>query len=185
VRRVVTASAFVAFVATVYLANWLVRHVGPVRVWPTTLLAPAGVYMIGLAFLLRDTLQRFAGQAVALAAIAAGTSLSVFVSPTLALASACAFAASEVTGLVVFWTAGGGDGGRSRLAVAIASSSVVAAGIDSAAFLWIAFHSLAYFEGQVVAKLSVTALAAPFVLLARERWPAPRAPSDLTITPPK
>ena len=57
-RRVVTASAFVAFVATVYLANWLVRHVGPVRVWPTTLLAPAGVYMIGLAFLLRDTLQR-------------------------------------------------------------------------------------------------------------------------------
>src|SRR5438046_6509318 len=61
-RRTVALAAAVAFVGTVYLANWLVQHVGPIRVWPTTLLAPAGVYMIGLAFLLRDTVQRFSGQ---------------------------------------------------------------------------------------------------------------------------
>lgn len=36
----------------------------------------------------------------------------------------------------------------------------------------IAFHSLAFWEGQFVAKLSVTALAFPFVLGARRRWPA-------------
>lgn len=172
-RKAVALAAAVAFVATVYLANWLVQHVGPIRVWPTTLLAPAGVYMIGLAFLLRDTIQRFSGQMLALAAIAVGTALSVFVSPTLALASGAAFAASEITGLALFWMIGGNRGGPAQTGTAVVVASVVAAAIDSYVFLSIAFHSLAFFNGQFVAKLSVTVLALPFVLLARRRWPTP------------
>ena len=161
-----------AFVATVYFANWLVNHYGPIRVWPTTLLAPAGVYVIGLAFLLRDTVQRFGGQLLALGLIAVGTGLSALVSPTLALASATAFAASETIGLVLFWASGGNVGGPPRLTLAVALSSIAAAALDSLVFLSIAFHSLAFWQGQFVAKLSVTALALPFVLGARRRWPA-------------
>jgi uncharacterized PurR-regulated membrane protein YhhQ (DUF165 family) len=47
--------------------------------------------------------------------------------------------------------------------------------VDSVLFLWIAFHSLAFFDGQMVAKLSVTVLALPFVLFARKRLPSTAA----------
>ena len=45
-RRLTIGLAAVGFVATVYFANWLVDHYGPIRVWPTHLLAPAGVYVV-------------------------------------------------------------------------------------------------------------------------------------------
>ena len=173
-RGTVGVIAAVLFVGTVYAANWLVNKYGPIRVWPTTFYAPAGVYVVGLAFLLRDTVQRLVGQWLALAAIAVGAVLSVFVSPTLALASACAFAASELIGLGVFKAGGGNDGGRARLLAAIVAASVVAAAVDSLIFLWIAFgrDGLHFFDGQMVAKLSVTVLALPFVLFARKRLPS-------------
>lgn len=171
-RRLTAVLACAGFVLTVYLANWLVQHVGPVRVWPTSLLAPAGVYCIGLAFLLRDTVQRFSGQVLALAGVAGGTLLSAFlVSGRLALASATAFAASEIVGLVIFWAGGGRTAGSVRLTPLVVASSAAAAALDSYVFLSIAFGSLAFFDGQVVAKLSVTALALPVVLLARKRYP--------------
>jgi uncharacterized PurR-regulated membrane protein YhhQ (DUF165 family) len=172
VRRVIIVLASAAFVASVYFANWLVNRYGPINVWPTALMAPAGVYVVGLAFLLRDTIQRFAGQRLAILLIAIGTGLSVFVSPKLALASAAAFAASEITGLGIFWLGGGNTGGTSRLGLAVIASSVAAAAIDSYIFLQIAFGSLAFFGGQFVAKIMVTAIAIPFVLIARKRWPA-------------
>jgi hypothetical protein len=168
-RREVAWIAAFCFVTTVYAANWLVNEFGPIRVWPTHLYAPAGVYVVGLAFLLRDTVQRLMGQWLALAAIAVGAGLSVIVSPTLALASACAFAASELTGLGVFRLSGGNTGGRARLLFAVILASVVAAAIDSVVFLQLAFHNLAFFDGQMVAKLSVTVFALPFVLFARRR----------------
>ena len=171
-RRPVLVLAGAAFVATVYFADWLVNRYGPIRVWPTTLLAPAGVYVIGLAFLLRDTVQRFGGQLLALGLIVVGTGLSALVSPTLALASAAAFAASETVGLVLFWASGGNVGGAQRLTLAVILSSIAAAALDSYVFLTIAFHSLAFWQGQFVAKVSVTVLALPFVLGARRRWPA-------------
>lgn len=171
-RRHVAWIAAVLFVGTVYAANWLVNKYGPIRVWPTHLYAPAGVYVVGLAFLLRDTTQRLMGQWLALAAIAVGAILSVFVSPTLALASACAFAASELLGLGIFRGLGGNVGGRGRLLLAVVLASAAAAAVDSVIFLWLAFHSLAFFDGQLVAKLSVTVLALPFVLFARKRLPS-------------
>jgi uncharacterized PurR-regulated membrane protein YhhQ (DUF165 family) len=171
-RRPLAWTAAVLFVGTVYAANWLVNKYGPIRVWPTNLYAPAGVYVVGIAFLLRDTVQRLVGQWLALTAIAIGATLSVFVSPTLALASACAFAASELLGLGIFRGLGGNFGGRGRLLLAVVLASAAAAAVDSVIFLWIAFHSLAFFDGQMVAKLSVTVLALPFVLFARKRLPS-------------
>lgn len=166
-RRLTIAAAAVAFVATVWLANYLVDTYGPIRVWPTSLYAPAGVYMVGLAFLLRDTVQRLAGQTLALACVAVGTVASLLVSERLAVASAVAFAASELVGLVVFAITQ-----RRSLAAAVTASQVAAAALDSYVFLTIAFGSLAFFEGQFVAKLTVVALAAPFVLGARRALPA-------------
>jgi uncharacterized PurR-regulated membrane protein YhhQ (DUF165 family) len=173
-RRRALVAAGGMFVGCVYLANWLVENVGIINVWPTHLYAPAGVYVIGLAFLLRDTIQRFAGQRLALLLIAAGAGLSALVSPRLALASACAFLASEVLGLGLFWGARGNTAGPAGLAGAVVASSVAAAAVDSLVFLWIAFgrDGLAFWEGQFVAKVMVTALAVPFVLAARRRWPA-------------
>ena len=151
-----------AFVATVYAANWLVEHYGPVKVWPTDLLAPAGVYVVAVAFVLRDFIQYRIGRGVALTAIGAGCALSVLVSPTLAFASAAAFTVSEVSGLGVFWALQGHS-----LAAAIATAGVAAAALDSAVFLWLAFHSLAFFEGQFIAKLGLSLLAAPVVIGVR------------------
>jgi uncharacterized PurR-regulated membrane protein YhhQ (DUF165 family) len=157
-NRVAVAAATVAFVATVYLANWLVDRYGPIRVWPTALLAPAGVYVVGLAFVLRDFVQYQGSRLLALAAIAVGSGLSVLVSPDLALASAAAFAASEVGGLAVFWSLQ-----RASLVAAVAVAGALAAAVDSYVFLSIAFGDLSFFEGQFVAKVGLSLLAAPLV----------------------
>lgn len=175
-RMLIVAVASVAFVATIWFANWLVNRYGPIRVWPTDLRAPAGVYMVGIAFLLRDTVQRLAGQRLALALIALGTVLSVFVSPTLALASGVAFAASEVLGLALFVALGGNRGGPVQLGAAVVVASLAAAALDSLLFLWIAFGwgaVDAYWVGQFVAKTSVLVLAIPFVAIARRAAPTP------------
>lgn len=177
-RRAILIAASVAFVGSVYAANWLVNHYGPIRVWPTTLFAPAGVYVVGLAFLLRDTCQRFGGQVLALGLIALGTLLSMWVSTGLALASGAAFAVSEIMGLALFWSLGGNRGGKFQLGAAVIVASVVAAALDSYVFLALAPTLVpgldnvdAFFKGQFVAKVSVLALAVPFVLLARRQWP--------------
>lgn len=181
-QRAIVVTASIAFVASVWFANWLVNHYGPIRVWPTTLMAPAGVYVVGLAFLLRDTVQRFAGQRLALALIALGTVLSVIVSWQLALASGAAFAISEVVGLAVFWAAGGNTSGPKRLSLAVVAASLAAAALDSYVFLSLAPTFVPgtdnvhlFFKGQFVAKVSVLVLAVPFVLLARKRYPATEA----------
>lgn len=173
-RKLTVAAALVAFVATVYAANYAVQHHDPIRVWPTHLLAPAGVVFVALAFLLRDTVQRLGSKRLALAGIAAGTILTfVFVSHALAFASACAFVGAECVGLVIFWAL------QRRLLVAVGVSQVIAAALDSFLFLSIAFgvSSLGtYFYGQFVAKVALAALALPVVLLAR-RFASPEPAS--------
>jgi uncharacterized PurR-regulated membrane protein YhhQ (DUF165 family) len=51
------AVTFLAFVATVWVANYAVQHYGVVGVG-FGLKAPAGVYVVGVAFTLRDALRR-------------------------------------------------------------------------------------------------------------------------------
>lgn len=169
-RRLSIAIATVVFVATVYFANWLIVRYGAIRVWPTHLLAPAGVYVVGLAFVLRDFIQYRASRLLALAAIVAGTILTfVFVNHTLAFASAAGFITSELVGLAVFWW-----WQRRTLSGAVLAAGAAAAALDSLIFLWIAFGwsgVQSFFEGQFIAKLTMSALAVPIILGVRFAWP--------------
>lgn len=155
-------AAFVAFIATIWLANWAVEHWGVVGVG-FGLVAPAGVYFAAVAFTLRDTVHRNLGRAWVLAAIALGALVSYLVSDgvtipggvmSLALASGIAFAASELADLAVYTPIR-----RRGWLPAVAASNAVGLVADSALFLWLAFGSEAFLKGQVVGKAWMTLAA--------------------------
>ena len=171
----IPAALFVAYLACVPLANWLIGHVGTtcipdgpclVPVAPG-LLAPSGVILIGIALVLRDLVQRSAGLVWSLVAVALGTALSLaLASPTLVLASGAAFAVSELADLAVYTPLQ-----RRGLAVAILASGAVGAAVDSALFLGFAFGSLDHLAGQVVGKLEAVAIAAVVISVIRRLTP--------------
>lgn len=143
-----------AYIGTVIAANWAVHRYGIVPVG-FGLLAPAGVYFAGLAFTLRDITQETLGRVVVVAAIAAGALASYFVSSgRLAIASAVAFGLSELADFAVYTPL------RKRGWLrAVVLSNVVGLAVDSILFLWIAFGSLAFLEGQLVGKALMTGAA--------------------------
>jgi uncharacterized PurR-regulated membrane protein YhhQ (DUF165 family) len=51
----------------------------------------------------------------------------------------------------------------------VVASNVVGAVVDSALFLWLAFGSLAFIEGQIIGKVAMTVVALPLVILLRPR----------------
>ncbi len=163
-----------AFIATIPAANWMIQHVGTtcvpdgpclVPVAPG-LMAPSGVLLIGLALVLRDAIHAGLGARWALAAILAGTALSIVLAPpALVLASGAAFLVSELADFAVYAPLR-----RRYPAGAVLASGVAGAIVDSALFLGIAFGSLAYLPGQVVGKLWMSLLAAIVIgALARRR----------------
>jgi len=170
---------FLAFIACIPTANWMIGHVGtvcvphgpclvPVAPWGPgghPLMAPSGVLMIGLALVLRDLVQRRLGRAVALTAIVAGAALSGAVAPPqLIVASAAAFLLSELADFAVYTPL------QSRgLVLAVLASSVVGLVVDSVLFLWLAFGSLDYLAGQILGKLWMVLLALPVVHWIRKR----------------
>jgi uncharacterized PurR-regulated membrane protein YhhQ (DUF165 family) len=157
-------AAFTGYIGTIVAANWLLVHVGLVRVPGTTLIAPAGVYAAGLAFTLRDVVQHALGRWATVAAILIGGALSYLVSPSFAGASATAFLISELADFAVYTPL------RERSwFVAVLASNTVGLVIDSALFLWLAFGSLSLLAGEVVGKAWMT-LAALVVLTALRRW---------------
>lgn len=141
------------FLACIVGANWAIERYGIVPIG-FGLVAPAGVYFVGVAFTLRDATQRYLGKRWALVAIAAGAALSVFVSPAFALASGAAFALSELADFAVYTPLS-----KRGWVRAVVASNVVGAVVDSAVFLWLAFGSLDFITGQVVGKLYMTGLA--------------------------
>lgn len=168
---------FVGFVATVIGANWALARYGTVPVAPG-LEAPAGVYFAGLAFGLRDALHERAGREIVLVAIAAGTAVTILVEDATSIpgghapifvASAFAFALSEWADLVVYEPLR-----RRSWPAAVAASNVVAAVVDSALFLWLAFGGLDHLAGQVVGKALMVAVALPLVWLTRRAVPRDR-----------
>lgn len=170
-KAVLVAVAAVAYLATIVGANWAVSTFGVVPVG-FGLVAPAAVYVAGLAFTLRDLLHDAAGRIAVLVIIALGAVLSLIVAtPALALASGVAFAVSELADLAVYEPLR-----RRRWLTAVAASNVVGLIVDSLLFLWLAFGSLAFLPGQLVGKawmtlLAVVALAAGRAAV-RERRPA-------------
>lgn len=147
--------AALLFVATVLAANWALQTFGVVTIFPG-LQAPAGVFFVGVALILRDVVQETLGRLAVVACILAGAGLSYWVSDavsipgghaSIAVASGAAFLLSELADFAVYTPL------RERtLAGGIVASQVAGAVVDSALFLWLAFGSLALFWGQFVGK---------------------------------
>ncbi len=175
--RHVGAVAFVAFLALVPLANWMIQHVGTVCVpqgpclVPVApgLMAPSGVLTVGVALVLRDVVQRCHGLTVGLLAIVLGAGASMLVAPaSLVVASGLAFLISEFADFAVYTPLQ-----QRRLVLAVVASSCLGLVIDSIVFLWLAFGSLAFLPGQVVGKLWAVVFSIPFIRLLRRVAPTP------------
>ena len=100
-----------------------------------------------------------------MAAVIVGAALSAILSPALALASGTAFLLSEGLDLAVYTPLQ-----RRNLVAAVAASNVVGFIVDSAVFLFLAFGSLAFIEGQLLGKAYMTLLALPGVWYLRRRY---------------
>lgn len=150
-----------AFLACIPAANWLIGNVGTtcipsgpclIPVAPG-LMAPSGVLLIGAGLALRDALhERMPRWAVA-TLIAAGAGLSLaFSPPALALASAVAFLLSELADFAVY------DRLRRRaMWLAVAASGLVGAVLDSALFSLLAFGTVQWAPGLILAKCYASA----------------------------
>lgn len=149
-----------SFLATIPAANWLIGNVGQcipngpclIPVAPG-MMAPSGVLLIGAALALRDTLhERLPRWAVA-GLIGAGAALSLsFSPPALAMASAAAFLLSELADFAVY------DRLRQRaMAAAVLASGVVGAVLDSAIFSAMAFGTIKWAPGLILAKCYASA----------------------------
>lgn len=155
--------ALVAYVGTIFAANWAVERFGVVPVG-FGLMAPAAVYLVGLAFTLRDLVQEWLGRSAVLVAIVVGATASALVSPRFAVASGVAFLISELADFAVYtplrelnWLG------------AVVASNVVGLALDSVLFLLLAFGSLEFLPGQIVGKSLVTAGTVVVLLAVRRR----------------
>jgi uncharacterized PurR-regulated membrane protein YhhQ (DUF165 family) len=118
--------------------------------------APSGVLMVGAALVLRDQVQEHLGTRWSLGGILLGAILSYLLAdPFIALASIFAFGVSELVDFAAYTYVR-----KYGRALAVAVSGLVGAIMDSIAFLYIAFGSLAYVEGQIFGKLVISLLAA-------------------------
>lgn len=155
--------ALLGYIGTVVLANWFIQHVGtqPFPGGPHTIAvgfgqrAPSGVLWIGAAFVLRDIVQSALGKWTVVAAILVGGALSYLVAPSLAWASACAFLVSEALDFAAYTPLIE----RGKVVAAVLLSNTVGLLVDTFVFLWLAFHSLNFWQGQVIGKAWMTALA--------------------------
>ena len=165
--------ALVGFALTIPAANWMIGNVGAcyepslcvVPVAPG-ISAPSGVLMIGLALVLRDVVHERMGWKWAVRAVIVGAMLSGFLSPSaLVVASAAAFLFSEIADLAVYSKLR-----ERRLWLAVIASGLVGAVIDSAIFLQLAFGSLDFIAGNIIAKVWMSALGA-IVIVAIKSHP--------------
>jgi uncharacterized PurR-regulated membrane protein YhhQ (DUF165 family) len=172
-RRLEGLVFLVLFCLTIPAANWMIGHVGTQCladgpcVLPVApgIMAPSGVMMVGAALVLRDLVQRRLGAAFGLGAIAIGAAISVALAPaSLVVASTAAFLFSEFADFAVYTPLA-----RRRLVLAVFASSLVGLIVDSVVFLWLAFGSLAFLEGQIIGKLWMVLLAMPLIALLRRR----------------
>ena len=172
-RRSEGFACLLGFGMSIPLSNWMIGHVGVVcpdsgpcllPVGPG-LLAPSGVLVVGVAFVLRDLVQRRLGKGWTLGAILLGAVLSALLAPpALVVASAGAFTLSELADFAVYTPLQ-----RRGLVLAVLASSVVGLVVDSVLFLQLAFGGLAFLPGQVVGKLWMVVLSLPFISWLRRR----------------
>lgn len=151
------------FLATILAANYVTTKHGLIPVG-FGLMATAGTYFAGLAFVLRDAVQDTWGRWWTLVVIAGGGALSFAVAaPFIALASGAAFLLSELSDLLVYTPLR--NRGYIRAAVA---SNIVGSFVDTIVFLTIAGFGLREaLAGQIVGKLTVTLAVVVAVALGR------------------
>lgn len=138
------------YLLTIVGANWAIQTFGLVPVG-FGLMSPAGVYLAGLVFTLRDLVQEALGRRWVVGLIVAGAALSWLVSPAFALASGAVFLVSETADFLVYQPL------RTRnWPLAVLLSNTVGLLIDTALFLWLAFGSLEFLPGAALGKLWVT-----------------------------
>lgn len=144
-----------AYVATVYLANWALKTYGFIDIG-FGLMAPAGVLFAGLAFTFRDLTHEALGRWWCIVAILVGSALSYVLEDVgrIALASAVAFTVSEFLDLAVYEPLR-----RRSWLGAVAISNAFGLVADSVLFLWLAFGNLHGLEGLIVGKVYMTVLA--------------------------
>lgn len=161
-NRIIGATSIAAYLACIIAANAAIQHYGIISVG-FGLMAPAGVYFIGPALVMRDLVQWSVGKAASLAALATGAAVSYGIADAhIATASTVAFAISELCDFALFtWIA-------PRWTRAVAAGGIAGAVLDSAVFLWLAFGSLQFMPGQVLGKAYGVALAG-FIIAARRR----------------
>lgn len=151
------------FIATILAANYVTTEYGMVPVG-FGLMATAGTYFAGLAFILRDAIQDTAGRLAVVALILLGAGLSFAISaPSIALASGVAFLLSEGADFAVYTPLR--KRGYIRAAVA---SNLIGTVVDTVIFLSIAgFPLWQSFPGQLVGKMLVTGVAVALVVSVR------------------
>lgn len=174
---------FILFIGTIFLANWLVHNVGTecipdgpcvIPVWFNPLIfAPSGVLAIGLGFTLRDLVQRRLGVLFTFVGIVVGALISMLIDPFLGLASGTAFLFSETMDLAVYTPLQ-----KRNMFLAVIGSNIVGLIADSIIFLYLAFGSIQFIEGQIIGKLWMTLFAFPIVWGIRE-WDRKRGISEI------
>lgn len=163
----IAALVLAGYIATIVAANWAIQTFGVIPIG-FGLAAPAGVFFAGLAFTFRDFTQELVGKRGVFVAILVGAAASYLISPVFALASASAFLLSELADFAVYTPL------RERNWLgAVALSNSVGLVLDSALFLALAFGSLAFLPGQIVAKLAVTAVTVGLIWTWRQHRAAP------------
>ncbi len=173
-RGSLVVAAVAVFVATVVAANTLTARYGLIPVG-FGMYATAGTAAAGLSLLVRDWVHHTAGRAAVLACIAAGAALSAAcTAPRLALASAAAFALSELADLIVYQRLR-----RHGWIGAALASNAVGAPVDTMLFLALAgFPIWPAVPGQLWVKAIATAvpvtLVAAIRALLRHRLRRPR-----------
>jgi uncharacterized PurR-regulated membrane protein YhhQ (DUF165 family) len=154
------ALALAVYAALIVAGNLAIDALGVVDVapgWPVVL-APAAVFLVAPVLVVRDVIRELAPEGRRLAYIAGAIALGVVLSfalsaPALAVASAVAFGLSETLDSLVFERLR-----RHGWDAAALGSSVAGAVLDSVVFLALAFGSLAFLPGQLLAKVGAIVL---------------------------
>jgi uncharacterized PurR-regulated membrane protein YhhQ (DUF165 family) len=163
-RTTKNSALALAFAGTVLAANAALEEFGFVSVG-FGLTAPAGVFFAGLGFTLRDLLHEQGGRKWVFVAIAVGAVLSWWIDPVFALASATAFTVAELVDYSIYVPLR-----RKSWLGAVTVSNIGGLTVDSILFLYMAFGSLAFIEGQLLGKAYMTlAFVIPLWIYKRVR----------------
>lgn len=158
------------FLLSIPFANWWLSEHGLWFIWGHAI--PSAVWVIGVAFVLRDIAQLGVGRLWSWVAIAAGIAISYVVADAaVATASALAFAWSESTDAAIFTPLA--NRGTRWFLIGVFVSGYAASFVDSAIFMRVAFHSWD-FVPLAVAKIAFVALATPVAYAVRRLWLRPR-----------